>query len=267
MRPRPSAADADLAAHATAALSRWTHRVGVTGRDCNSHPHPDAPNELAPSGLGSGFSRRKQSALTRGASSSPLQGEGSEAWEEGAISAARPQLMLHDAPAMLAAVTETNGHTSTGMLRPIGQAGPGYLVAEGPHGLVLVDQHAAHERILFNRLLERLRTGRGTSQPLLIPQALEEWKSDSTDDAIGSTCDRMASQVTPAQVAALEAAAPAAASVVVEEDWYAIAGVPPAPDLTAAIAAWAASEGLLVVESRSVGGSLEDAYLALVGAA
>ena len=43
--------------------------------------------------------------------------------------------------------------------------------------------------------------------------------------------------------------------------------MPPTPDLTAAIAAWAASEGLLVVESRSVGGSLEDAYLALVGAA
>ena len=43
--------------------------------------------------------------------------------------------------------------------------------------------------------------------------------------------------------------------------------MPPTPALTAAIAAWAASEGLLVAESRSVGGSLEDAYLALVGAA
>ena len=73
--------------------------------------------------------------------------------------------------------------------------------------------------------------------------------------------------LTPAQVAAMATTAPAGATVVVEEDWYAIAGVPPTPDLTAAIAAWAASEGLLVVESRSVGGSLEDAYLALVGAA
>ncbi len=59
------------------------------------------------------------------------------------------------------------------VLRPIGQAGPGYLIAEGPHGLVLVDQHAAHERVLYNRLLERLRSGRGTSQPLLIPQAVD----------------------------------------------------------------------------------------------
>ena len=83
-----------------------------------------------------------------------------------------PQLVLHDPPAALAPPA-TNGHASNAVLRPIGQAGPGYLVAEGPHGLVLVDQHAAHERILYNRLLERLRTGRGASQPLLIPQAVD----------------------------------------------------------------------------------------------
>lgn len=59
------------------------------------------------------------------------------------------------------------------MTRPIGQVGPGYLVAEGPQGLVLIDQHAAHERVLYNRLLDRLRTGLGMSQPLLIPQAVD----------------------------------------------------------------------------------------------
>ncbi|HKW60019.1 MAG TPA: DNA mismatch repair endonuclease MutL [Candidatus Dormibacteraeota bacterium] len=84
---------------------------------------------------------------------------------------AGPQLTLHDAPATVA--PETNGHAPATVLRPIGQAGLGYLVAEGPHGLVLVDQHAAHERVLFNRLLERLRSGRGASQPLLIPQAVD----------------------------------------------------------------------------------------------
>jgi len=58
-------------------------------------------------------------------------------------------------------------------LRPLGQIGQGYIVAEGPQGLVLVDQHAAHERILYNRLLERMRTGHGLSQSLLIPQAVD----------------------------------------------------------------------------------------------
>ena len=85
---------------------------------------------------------------------------------------ARPHLVLHDAPAALAP-GETNGRGPAGVLRPIGQAGPGYLVAEGPHGLVLVDQHAAHERVLYNRLLERMRTGQGLSQSLLIPQAVD----------------------------------------------------------------------------------------------
>src|SRR5207245_674263 len=95
--------------------------------------------------------------------------------ETGAASStfvAGPQLTLHEAPAAVADA-ETNGHATNAVLRPIGQAGPGYLVAEGPHGLVLVDQHAAHERVLYNRLLERLRTGRGASQPLLIPQAVD----------------------------------------------------------------------------------------------
>ena len=58
-------------------------------------------------------------------------------------------------------------------LRPLGQAGPGYIVAEGPEGLVLVDQHAAHERVLYNRLLVRLHEGRGMSQQLLIPAAVD----------------------------------------------------------------------------------------------
>jgi DNA mismatch repair protein MutL len=85
----------------------------------------------------------------------------------------QPQLSLQGATAAIA-TAQPNGHSvQAAVLRPIGQAGPGYLIAEGPHGLVLVDQHAAHERILYNRFLERLREGRGSSQPLLIPQAVD----------------------------------------------------------------------------------------------
>ena len=84
-----------------------------------------------------------------------------------------PQLTLHEATVSVATADEAGQRQAQTMLRPIGQAGPGYLVAEGPQGLVLVDQHAAHERILYNRLLERLRSGRGMSQPLLMPQAVD----------------------------------------------------------------------------------------------
>ena len=83
------------------------------------------------------------------------------------------QLTVHDAlrPATSSVVEPTA--TAEAVMRPVGQVGPGYLVAEGPEGVVLIDQHAAHERILYNRLLERLRTGRGASQPLLMPQAVD----------------------------------------------------------------------------------------------
>lgn len=54
------------------------------------------------------------------------------------------------------------------MLRAIGQIGQVYLVAEGPDGLYLIDQHAAHERILFERF-NRKDPGKIASQPLLEP--------------------------------------------------------------------------------------------------
>jgi len=51
------------------------------------------------------------------------------------------------------------------LLRLIGQIGATYLVAEGPDGLYLVDQHAAHERVLFEKLMAlRLRSTQDGAQ-------------------------------------------------------------------------------------------------------
>jgi DNA mismatch repair protein MutL len=42
-------------------------------------------------------------------------------------------------------------------LRPVGQVAAAWLVAEGPGGLFLIDQHAAHERILYEQIVEAER--------------------------------------------------------------------------------------------------------------
>jgi DNA mismatch repair protein MutL len=58
-------------------------------------------------------------------------------------------------------------------LEYVGQLLHGYLVAEAPNAVVLIDQHAAHERVLFDRVLRQLESGEPASQLLLIPHDVD----------------------------------------------------------------------------------------------
>ncbi|MDY6823322.1 MAG: DNA mismatch repair endonuclease MutL [Thermodesulfobacteriota bacterium] len=58
-------------------------------------------------------------------------------------------------------------------LSVVGQFQQTYIVCESPEGVVFIDQHAAHERIVFETLKRRQRDGRPASQGLLVPETVE----------------------------------------------------------------------------------------------
>jgi DNA mismatch repair protein MutL len=58
-------------------------------------------------------------------------------------------------------------------LRMVGVIGHLYVLFESDRGLVLLDQHAAHERVLYEQMLNRLQQGQAPSQRLLLPATVE----------------------------------------------------------------------------------------------
>ena len=55
----------------------------------------------------------------------------------------------------------------------LGQFRDTFIIAVDEEGIAIIDQHVAHERVLFERITERLMTGRLESQRLLEPMILE----------------------------------------------------------------------------------------------
>ena len=66
--------------------------------------------------------------------------------------------------------------TSEGAIRPmtpLGQFRDTFIIAIDDEGIAIIDQHVAHERVLFERITERLTSGALESQQLLIPMIVE----------------------------------------------------------------------------------------------
>jgi DNA mismatch repair protein MutL len=75
--------------------------------------------------------------------------------------------------------------TALPVLRVVGQVMNAYIVAEGPDGLYLIDQHAAHERIRYDKILRQRETKKTEVQGLLEPVTFEV---TPRQDAIMRSC-------------------------------------------------------------------------------
>jgi DNA mismatch repair protein MutL len=73
-------------------------------------------------------------------------------------------------------------------LMPLGQFRDTFIIAVDNDGIAIIDQHVAHERVLYERTLERLTTGRVESQRLLVPMIVE-MASGTRDALLGRAAD------------------------------------------------------------------------------
>jgi len=125
--------------------------------------------------MGFGITRRSQSAGEPPAAPQP----GFTEPERG--DAGAPALSHHVAPVRGSSAAEAGRSASFEPvpllkvpLRLVGVIGRLYVVLESDRGLVLLDQHAAHERILFEQMLNRLEQNhQAPSQRLLLPETVE----------------------------------------------------------------------------------------------
>ncbi len=122
----------------------------------------------------------------------------------GALWVAPPPMAMPEAPAFSpppAPATEAAPSDTWPLGRAIAQLHGVYILAENAQGLVVVDMHAAHERIVYERLKQQLDAGPDaalSSQPLLIPATFAATPSEvATAEASAEALQQLGLEVVP----------------------------------------------------------------------
>ena len=136
--------------------ARWDQGDANLSPSDNSAAYPQAAGDAA----ARANSDRSFVAWARGESASPATRSpaSTESWEN----------RQDKQPSGSSAV---RGGGTTRTIRPVGlQVHDRYLVMEGEEGIVVIDQHALHERVLYEQLRSKVLAGRVEMQRLLVPE-------------------------------------------------------------------------------------------------
>jgi DNA mismatch repair protein MutL len=139
---------------------------GMKQRDVDSSKHPDSDAVIV--------NASKEATQQRPRSPDPKDG-----FQLDRIAIDSPQECKVESPASVELVSQTSSpeaNTLPGFghgIKPLGQIRDSYIVATDEEGLLLVDQHVAHERILFEQFRDARLARSSGLQPLLIPATLD----------------------------------------------------------------------------------------------
>jgi DNA mismatch repair protein MutL len=134
--------------------------------DVNVHPRKSEIKFLHERAIFAGVQEAVEGALQRLPADATAWQEAAEVGEWSDFS---PTLPTVGEDRVMYAVPSSSGQAP--FFQPLGQIGNTFVVANGPQGLLLLDQHAAHERLIYDRLLAADEASVELAEAFLLPLA------------------------------------------------------------------------------------------------